>query len=455
MSRSKNDKIRRQGQNIKKQLKKKNAAPKTSKEELNLKAKNLITNKETGKPYVNMSDDYWRERQERGRLGLNPSTGQGYISPISKSQWEDSRGFFGNLNDFLGTTNSRNDPNAPLYKKMIDNTLWTLDSNNPSGGLQGVFNNPAVQTSTLAAGGYRLLPLIPSVLTNNITTPFTGKSIGQHLGDALPVLTGTSGDVLTTSLLYPSIQYKGRVALYNQKNPFGYANNIGGKFTGIKPVKSELRNVVFDFLNPLSIKPKNTPYWLKVMTSPDNSVKPMTSMPAGAAAEFRNMMYRKALRFKNPKGGTIFVKNSDGTYSVDMNKLNTIRQKYGGNNYESHIYQMSEPQAFEEPVYHTRFTTVDDLAGVGGGAFGVLAYNPETGGIKGIIQDTWDLQPFKDSRSIWKWGSKNIPGLNNIEVLKLMGGKTPTTRFVIDNPKVIPHYQVNKIPQPIIPNNKL
>ncbi|WP_287385610.1 hypothetical protein [Lachnospira sp.] len=52
---------------------------------------------------------------------------------------------------------------------------------------------------------------------------------------------------------------------------------------------------------------------------------------------------------------------------------------------------MSEPQAFEDPVYHTRFTTVDDLAGVGGGASGILAYNPETGGTKGIIEDTWDL----------------------------------------------------------------
>jgi hypothetical protein len=51
----------------------------------------------------------------------------------------------------------------------------------------------------------------------------------------------------------------------------------------------------------------------------------MTGMPAGAAAEFRNMMYRKALRFKDPKEGTIFVKNSDGTYNVDMNKVNTIR----------------------------------------------------------------------------------------------------------------------------------
>lgn len=51
--------------------------------------------------------------------------------------------------------------------------------------------------------------------------------------------------------------------------------------------------------------------------------------------------------------------------------------------------------------------------------------------------DDWDIQPFKDSRTIWKWGSVNLPFIRNFEVMNALGGRVPTTKFIIEQPYLI------------------
>ena len=60
-------------------------------------------------------------------------------------------------------------------------------------------------------------------------------------------------------------------------------------------------------------------------------------MTLGSAAEFRDMIYRKALGLPQNKNGTIFVDNGDGTLGVDMAKRNAINRQYGGADYDDGI----------------------------------------------------------------------------------------------------------------------
>lgn len=125
---------------------------------------------------------------------------QGAITGLSDSEAEDKMGFFANLGDAIGVTNARNDYTKPMWKRMADRVLWNLDSRNPSGGLEGVAENPAIVTMGMAGvSPAQLIKFgIGSTLFNNITTPFTGRTIGQHAGDWFPIVTGTTGDVAAT-----------------------------------------------------------------------------------------------------------------------------------------------------------------------------------------------------------------------------------------------------------------
>lgn len=50
----------------------------------------------------------------------------------------------------------------------------------------------------------------------------------------------------------------------------------------------------------------------------------MRDMTLESAAEFRDMIFRKTQRLPENKNGTVFVNNGDGTFGVDMNKVNAI-----------------------------------------------------------------------------------------------------------------------------------
>lgn len=302
--------------------------------------------------------------------------------------------------------------------------LYTLPIITISGGVGGYLGNEL--------GDWALRKVTDNKYNNwgelmeNITEGYIRADNGQYL-NPFAWLGGSAGA--------KGLPYKFRVATYNNKNPFGYGNDISDKVSGIKPVKIEIANVFKDFLNPFSWRPKDTPYWKAALQSAENGSIPFIgNIPAGAAAEFRDMIFRKALKFPEGKNGTIFVDNGDGTFGINMEKANSIRRQWGGSDYEPHMFVGEEPK-FLTPN-HIKFLTADDLAGVGGNAQGEVIYDPITGQTKGVMTDVWDLQPFIDDRTVWKWGSEHIPGLKKMEVLKQIGGETPTQRFVIDNPQL-------------------
>ena len=139
-----------------------------------------------------------KEVAEYARNNPNTST----IEGIDQSKWEDQRGLFGNIRDALNVTNARNDTNQPWYKRLADKALWELDSHNPSGGLEGAASNPGLMVMGAASSQpLQLLKFLGSgIAIDNLTTPFTGKTIGQHLGNAVPIVTGTTGDVIATTI---------------------------------------------------------------------------------------------------------------------------------------------------------------------------------------------------------------------------------------------------------------
>lgn len=161
------------------------------------------------------------------RLSLN----QGTLKGLSDAEAEERMGFFANLGDALGVTNARHDANRSLAARMADQMLWNLDSRNPSGGLQGVVSNPAIMTMGAAGLNYGTLlglgsTLFGASIANHLTYPFTGKTIGQHIGDYFPIITGKVGDNIIYGIgtLNPSTR---RMLSYaNERNtwysPFEY-----------------------------------------------------------------------------------------------------------------------------------------------------------------------------------------------------------------------------------------
>ena len=143
------------------------------------------------------------------RRSYDPSSPmyQGAYTGLTPEEAEDKMGFFANLGDAIGTTNARNDSNRSLAARMADQMLWNLDSRNPSGGLQGAASNPAIMT--MGAAGATPQQLIKFLGFgegfNHITYPFTGKTVGQHIGDWIPIVTGNVGDVVTTILSAPYV----------------------------------------------------------------------------------------------------------------------------------------------------------------------------------------------------------------------------------------------------------
>lgn len=224
--------------------------------------------------------------------------------------------------------------------------------------------------------------------------------------------------------------------MYNNKSPYGYASN--GDIPGLRKPLEEVGRGIVDWFHPFrSWRPKETPYWKAVMQSENlGKVDFNDNLKVGAATEFRDMIYRKALGLPQNKNGTIFIDNGDGTLGVDMAKRNAINRQYGGADYDDGIVVFGQ----ETDVSPTRqtFLSHDRLTGVGGFTEGKFNYDPVNDIYTGISTDVWDLHPFGDSRTVWKWGTDHIPGLKNLEIIRAMGKTPPTVRYVIEEPIRMP-----------------
>lgn len=172
-----------------------------------------------------------KEVAEYARTNLPTST----IEGIDQSKWEDQRGFFGNIRDALNVTNTRNDSNQPWYKRFADKVFWELDSKNPSGGLEGVLTNPAVLVASskglLSKEALKYLAL--GIGTNLSTYPIVSKTAGQYVGDQIPILTNTQGDLLVTGL-------SPLVKSYGQNVTSQIYNGVQSRVQGIKDFNTML-----------------------------------------------------------------------------------------------------------------------------------------------------------------------------------------------------------------------
>ena len=344
------------------------------------------------------------------------------------------------------TISKADNVSAPVRKinNYVNKAKYKLSHGEPLGG---EYTLPAIGLTALGVGAATSAPLATA-------TSIVGGAVGGKVTDKLSqLITGNTWaqNIFNVTGLVPEaaeitnpgyyiggrvgtmLPYKVRVALYNNKSPFGYGNNINSRKIRVpnaEPLKTELKNMIKDFFHPLKWKPNENPRWKEIIQQNGTESNLILDMPNGAAAEFRDMIYRKALRFPENKNGTIFVDNGDGTLGVNIDKINTIRKKYGGQDYNGRLVQ------FVNKTNGNSFLSGDNVAGVGGCTRATAYPNIENPQYV-ISEDVWDIQPFQDWRSIWKWGTKHVPGLKNLEMIKLLGGKPPKVIFKVDNPKLL------------------
>ena len=235
------------------------------------------------------------------------------------------------------------------------------------------------------------------------------------------------------------LPYKARVSMYNNIIPAGYKNNL--PLEGIKSKGGQIKDFVIETINPFKWKIQESPYYKTIIQNQNNSQNHFiagSDLTDGAAIEFRDMIYRNALKLPENKNGTVFVENNDGTLGVDMKKVNAIRKQFGSKEYDN-IVRVAKNNKGQIDEVTDWATGGDNITGVGGHTDAVIHYDFDKYTkfpTKVIETDTWDVQPFKDRRTIWSKGSKYIPGLKNFEVIKFLGGKPPKIKYEIDNPKI-------------------
>lgn len=305
-------------------------------------------------------------------------------------------------------------------------------------GLGALFQAP---TATIASG---IGGTVGDLVWNQGTKAITGKSWEDKVHD------WTGLDKNPAALTNPGawigsvyggvLPYKARISMYNNIIPAGYKQNL--PIEGIKSKRDQIKNFITETINPFKWKIQKSPYYKTIIQNQENSQNHFMAGPDltdGAATEFRDMIYRKALKLPENKNGTIFVENSDGTLGVDMEKVNAIRKQFGSKEYDN-IVPVAKNNRGQIDEVTDWATGADIITGVGGHTDAVINYGFDKYTkfpTKVIETDTWDVQPFKDARrTIWSKGSKYIPGLKNFEVIKFFGGKPPKIKYEIDNPKI-------------------
>lgn len=196
-----------------------------------------------------------------------------------------------------------------------------------------------------------------------------------------------------------------RRAAYNNITPLGYDSqtNVGlGK-------KKELANMAKEILTGGDYNKLGVPKWQ--LNLGDTKHLRMADMNDKAIIRFRDQAWRKAMKQPILEGEPqIYVKNADGTYHYDMDAVNKIRTSSGSPEY-----------MYQSPKLKGQFEGMAGDVITGNGGF-VNYYKDAKG--NHIIEDVWDLEPFKDEyRSLWKWGTKHIPGLKKVEAVGLLNGE--------------------------------
>lgn len=240
------------------------------------------------------------------------------------------------------------------------------------------------------------------------------SAIKSGLGDLLD-LSGVYGG----KLAFNDLQTRGRAALYRNKNPFGYGNNIRSD----KTTWQELRDAAGEFFSLKHLDTKGKP---KYMTSIKESgdIKKLESASANlngeARMELRDAAYRKYLRFpERAEHIGVYVDNPDGkTVSYGIDKVNKIRRKYKS---------ADVPENFNFEVKNKNGAHSDFITTNGGNVDRVVAPDGSV-----YMVDIWDINPLQDSRrSIAPFITKHVPWLKNIEAGTIIGSKPFTLKHKI------------------------
>lgn len=200
------------------------------------------------------------------------------------------------------------------------------------------------------------------------------------------------------------LQERARKSMYQKITPLGYGNQHPSD------TKSRRRQVLEwagDVISGRKIDTNDIPEWKRNLENFEpEKINPKTKLNNKANAEFRDQAYRKALRL-NPRdeNKNIYTKNADGkTYSYNKN-VEKIRKETN-----------SGPTPSSDSFISESGDVGDYITGNGGW---VSKVEEPDGSV--YMYDKWDLHPFSDDRTLWKWGSKNIPGLKNFNASKWLG----------------------------------
>lgn len=213
-------------------------------------------------------------------------------------------------------------------------------------------------------------------------------------------------DLLGAKKAGNDLQERARKSMYQKVTPFGYNNSIA---SDTKSKRKQIFEWATDVLSGRKIDTNKVPEW-KVNLSNHNSEKIdfTTGLNSPALAEFRDQAYRKALRLSpRNESNNIYKLNADKkTYSYDEDVISSIRKKNNADPIPSKEKILSPD---DKGNYGDRYT-------LNGGYVSIL---DTPNGI--YMYDKWDLHPFSDYRTIWKWGTEHIPGLKNFNASKWLG----------------------------------
>lgn len=192
---------------------------------------------------------------------------------------------------------------------------------------------------------------IRAALDSNLLSLVSGLSFIQSLYDANQTKENVKDltkaikdkDVVNSGLLGSSIildiigakkagsdlQERGRTALYRNKNPFGYRNNVRSD----KTTAGELKDATLEFLNLGHLDTKGLPeYFSKIKETGDirKLDVPVINLNGEARMDLRDVAYRKYLGLpERHEHIGVYVDNPDKkTVSYDIDKVNKIREKW-------------------------------------------------------------------------------------------------------------------------------
>lgn len=224
------------------------------------------------------------------------------------------------------------------------------------------------------------------------------KAILSLIGDAMDI-SGIAGSRLAAN----DLAERTRKAMYLHITPVGYGN----RFPGDTSRKRQYFNWAKEVMIPSKIDTDQVPRWKTMLQdSPDSREIKVVGLNKAAIAEFRDQAYRKTLRL-NPRDNhnNSYIDNPDGSVSYDEGVVNKIRKEYGADPID--IPDGWAPNE-ELPKY------LDYVTQNGGWVDKVTT--PD--GV--YMVDRFDLHPFKDDRSAWKWGSKHVPIIKGFNASKLL-----------------------------------